>query len=183
VLTKIPDGLGGTLLTTAIGNAGGLKSEGAELTFAASLSSSWSVNGGVTLARAHFTNYVYIATTNYTGTRLTNAPRAAVFLGADYQTQVLFGLTMDAHIDYSYRSKIWTVVGQPDYSVVPAFGLMNARVGFTPANSNLQFGLYARNLGNRYFSTGWQQYGALGLLHYTSQNAYRTLGGFVKYEY
>ena len=40
--------------------------------------------------------------------------------------------------------------------------------------------MYARNLFDTYFSTGYQIYGSLGLLHYSTPAAYRTLGGFVK---
>jgi iron complex outermembrane receptor protein len=62
---------------------------------------------------------------------------------------------------------------------VPGYGLVNGRLTFSLPNSDVQFGLYGRNLFDTYFSTGWQNYGALGLLHYTSPNARRTLGAFV----
>jgi iron complex outermembrane receptor protein len=70
-------------------------------------------------------------------------------------------------------------VGQPAYSHVSGYGLVNGRLSFTLPNRPIEVGVYARNLFDKYFSTGWQQYGVLGLLHYTSPNARRTVGGFV----
>jgi iron complex outermembrane receptor protein len=75
------------------------------------------------------------------------------------------------------------VVGQPDYSRVPGYALANVRVTLSPNDSALEYGVYARNLFNRYYSTGYQQYGPLGLLHYTTANAYRTVGVFAKYNF
>jgi iron complex outermembrane receptor protein len=180
ILTSIP---GSVTLQSVIGNAGGLKSEGAEASFAWKPINSFTLSGSATYSDAYFTNYVYNTTTNYTDTRLTNAPRWAVFAAADYSHPIGSALTALAHLDYSYRSTIWTVVGQPSYSEVPGYSLFNARLTFTPTRAPVQFGIYARNLFNTYFSTGWQEYGALGLLHYTSLDAYRTVGGFVKYSF
>lgn len=179
ILTAIP---GAATLQAVIGNAGGLRSEGAEANFALRATNDLTLSGAVTYTDAWFTNYVYNTTTNYTGSSLTNAPRWAFTLNADYKHD--FGpVLMQANVDDSYRSRIWTVVGQPSYSEVPGYNLVNARVGFTPANSKLQFGVYVRNLFNTYFSTGYQQYGALGLLHYTTLDAYRTAGVFAKYAF
>lgn len=183
ILTKIPDGQGGFINASAIGNAGGLRSQGAELTFAWRATPNLSFNGGVTYTDAKFTDYVANPTTDYTNTRLTNAPRVQGFLASDYSHIFANNVLVKAHIDYAYRSEVWTVVGQPAYSHVPEYGLLNARLTIAPNHSPLQFGLYGRNLGNTYFSTGWQQYGALQLLHYTSPAAYRTLGVFAKYDF
>lgn len=179
ILTNIP---GAALQQLVIGNAGGLKTSGAEATFAWRASESISLNGAVTYADAYFTDYVYNATIDYTGSKLTNAPKWSTHLGLDYDRTV-GTLQVKASLDYAYRSKTWTVVGQPAYSEVPGYGLVNGRVSLSPENSQIEFGLYGRNLFNTYYSTGYQQYGALGLLHYTARDAYRTLGVFAKYAF
>jgi iron complex outermembrane receptor protein len=69
------------------------------------------------------------------------------------------------------------------YAFVPAYGLVNTRFSLAKVNDTVEVGVYARNLFNTYFSTGWQIYGALGLLHYTSPNAYRTVGGYAKFKF
>jgi iron complex outermembrane recepter protein len=183
ILTPIPDGLGGFLQTVTIGNAGGLESKGAEISTVWRATPSLTINSSATYTDAVFTDYVYNTTVNYTGSRLTNAPRLQTFLGADYQHAFGDSSLIKAHIDYAYRSKTWTVVGMPSYSKVDGYGLINARLTFVPHSGNFEYGIYGRNLGNTYFSTGWQQYGALGLMHYTAPNAYRTVGLFAKYSY
>ena len=183
ILTKVPDGAGGTLLTSAIGNAGGLRSQGIEMTLAAKPTPSLSLSASAAYTDGYFTNYVYNATTDYTNTRLPNSPDWAVTAAADYDHAVSAKLRLRMHADYAWRSDYWTVVGQPSYSFVPAYALVNTRASVITENGQLEVGVYARNLFDTYFSTGWQLYGALGLLHYTSPNARRTVGGFVNFKF
>ncbi|MEC7933384.1 MAG: TonB-dependent receptor, partial [Pseudomonadota bacterium] len=179
ILTKIPDGAGGLLDATVIGNAGGLRTQGVEGNVAVQPLRGLTLSGALTYTDAKFTDYVYNSTTDYTGSRLTNSPEWAGTAAIDYETEFGSGFGVRAHADYAYRSEYWTVVGQPDYSNVPSYGLVNGRLTFSLPSKTVEFGVYARNLFDKYFSTGWQQYGALGLLHYTSPNARRTVGGFV----
>jgi iron complex outermembrane receptor protein len=179
ILTQIPDGAGGTINATVIGNAGGLRTQGVEGNLVVQPMRGLQLSGAVTYTDAKFTDYVYNATTNYTGSRLTNSPEWSGTASFDYDHEFGSGLGFRAHADYAYRSEYWTVVGQPAYSRVPGYGLVNGRMSVTLPNRPVEIGIYARNLFDKYFSTGWQQYGVLGLLHYTSPNARRTLGGFV----
>ena len=102
---------------------------------------------------------------------------------ADYDRAISSDLRVRAHADYAYRSSYWTVVGQPSYSFVPGYGLANTRLSFASDKNGIEVGVYARNLFDTYFSTGWQIYGAIGLLHYTSPAARRTVGGFVNVKF
>jgi iron complex outermembrane receptor protein len=179
ILTQIPDGAGGTINATVIGNAGGLRTQGIEGNLVVQPMRGLQLSGAVTYTDAKFTDYVYNATTNYTGSRLTNAPEWSGTASIDYDHEFDSGLGFKAHADYAYRSEYWTVVGQPAYSHVPGYGLVNGRLSVTLPNRPIEVGVYARNLFDKYFSTGWQQYGVLGLLHYTSPNARRTVGGFI----
>lgn len=179
ILTKIPDGNGGLLDATVIGNAGGLRTQGVEGNIAVQPVRGLTLSGALSYTDAKFTDYVYNATTDYTGSRLTNSPKWSGTAAIDYETEFGSGFEVRAHADYAYRSEYWTVVGQPTYSNVPSYGLVNTRLTFALPSKTVEFGVYARNLFDTYFSTGWQNYGALGLLHYTSPNARRTVGGFV----
>ncbi|MBA4090209.1 MAG: TonB-dependent receptor [Sphingobium sp.] len=179
ILTKIPDGNGGLLDATVIGNAGGLRTQGVEGNIAVQPVRGLTLSGALSYTDAKFTDYVYNATTDYTGSRLTNSPKWSGTAAIDYETEFGPGFEVRAHADYAYRSEYWTVVGQPAYSNVPSYGLVNTRLTFALPSKTVEFGVYARNLFDTYFSTGWQNYGALGLLHYTSPNARRTVGGFV----
>ncbi len=56
-----------------------------------------------------------------------------------------------AHADYAYRSTYWTVVGQPAYSRVPGFGLVNARLTWRNSKEDLEFSASVTNLFDKYY--------------------------------
>jgi iron complex outermembrane receptor protein len=180
VVSYVP---GNPLPVVAIGNAGGLKSQGAEATFAWRASSAIMFNGGLTYADAHFTDYAYNATTNYSGTALTNAPKWQGSISASYDHEVGGNLRLRANLDYAWRSTSWAQLGQPAYSKLPAFGLANGRISLSPANGNFELGIYGRNLFDHYYSTGIQQYSTLSLVHYIARDAHRTLGAFAGFSF
>lgn len=183
LLTQIPAGPTGFINAVAIGNAGGLLSQGVETNLAFKPIKSLTLSGSGSYTDAYFTSYVENKTTNYTGTRPPNAPAWAGTIAADYRTPVTSDITMSAHVDYDYRGKLWTIIGQPAYSKVDGYGLVNARIGFSLGDTGFQFGVYGRNLGNTFFQTGFQQYSSAGLLHFTTPDAYRTVGVFAKYAF
>lgn len=183
VLTPVPSGNGSTILTSAIGNAGGLISQGVESNIAYKPIPDLTLSGSTSFTDAHFTDYHVNQKTDYTNTRLTNAPVWSANAFIDYHHDLTPTLGLQAHLDYAYRGTVWTVTGQPHYARVPAFSLVNLRVSLLPLNKRLQVGLYVRNLFNQYFSTGYQIYGNAGYLHYTSPDARRTIGGFINFSY
>jgi iron complex outermembrane receptor protein len=203
ILTPVSTGVGDFILASAIGNAPGLRSRGFEGSLAIKPMRDFSIGGAVTYTDAKFTDYVASPTANYTGTRLTNAPEWSFTINGDYGREVSSSLKVNAHIDYAYRSSTQTVTGallgdwlapavknadgtstpNASYSFVPAYGLVNTRVSLAKIDDSMEVGVYVRNLFNTYFSTGYQIYGSLGLLHYTTPDAYRTVGGYVKVKF
>lgn len=203
ILTPVSTGIGGFILASAIGNAPGLRSRGFEASLAVKPMRNFTLGGAVTFNDSKFTDYVASPTANYTGTRLTNAPRWSFTANADYATEISSSLKVKAHIDYAYRSSTQTVTGallgnwtaaavqnadgtttpNASYSFIPAYGLVNTRLSLGKINDSVEFGIYARNLFNTYFSTGYQIYGTLGLLHYSTPDAYRTVGGYLKFKF
>jgi iron complex outermembrane receptor protein len=203
ILTPVSTGVGGFILASAIGNAQGLRSRGFESSLTVRPTRDFTVGGAVTYTDAKFTDYVASPTANYTGTRLTNAPEWSFTINGDYGTEISSDLKVKAHIDYAYRSSTQTVTGallgnwtapavknadgtttpNASYSFIPAYGLVNTRISIGKINDTVELGVYARNLFNTYFSTGYQIYGNLGLLHYTTPDAYRTVGAYLKYKF
>jgi iron complex outermembrane recepter protein len=203
ILTPVSSGVGGFILTSAIGNAPGLRSRGFEAQVAVKPTRSLSFSGAVTYADAIFTNYVASSTANYTGTNLTNAPKWTANIATDYDAPITPKFDLKAHLEFVYRSSLQTVTGallgnitaparvngdgtttpNASYSYVPGYGLVNGRITLARAGDKYEVGAYVRNLFNQYFSTGWQIYGSLGLLHYTSPDAYRTVGVFAQMKF
>jgi iron complex outermembrane receptor protein len=180
VLTNVP---GNPIPQIAIGNAGELRSRGAEATLAWRIDDAFTLSGGVTYADAHFVDYQYNATTNYGGTALAQAPKWSSAFSLAYDHEVGGNLRLKGNLDYAWRSKSWAQLGQPANTLLPAFGLLNGRVSLSPANSTLEVGLYGRNLLDKYFSASLQQYSTLSLVHYTVRDAHRTVGVFAKYAF
>lgn len=180
VLTVIP---GNPITQVAIGNAGELKSQGAEANFAWRIDDAFTLTGAATYADAHFVDYQYNATTNYGGTSLTQAPKWSTSLSLAYDHDVGGNLRLRANLDYAWRSKSWAQLGEPANMELPAFGLLNGRVSVSPQNSALELGLYGRNLLDKYYSASLQQYSTLSLVHYTVRDAHRTVGVFARYAF
>ncbi|WP_426258899.1 TonB-dependent receptor [Sphingomonas sp. DC1600-2] len=178
LVTFVP---GNPLAVVAIGNAGGLKSRGAEATFAWRATDALTLSGGLTYTDARFTDYKYNATINYAGTRLTNAPEWQGNISATYEREIGGNLRLRSNLDYAYRSKVWTVIGQPAYSEIPGYGIANGRISLSPANRDFEFGIYGRNLFDTYYSAAFQQYSTLSLVHYIARDAHRTVGVFAKF--
>lgn len=203
ILTPVSTGIGGYILASAIGNAPGLRSRGFETSLAVQPTRSLTFSGALTYTDAKFTDYVASPTANYTGTRLTNAPKWSFTVNGDYNAPLTDDLTIKAHVDYAYRSETQTVTGaqlgdwlapavrnadgtttpNSSYSHVPGYGIFNTRISLSRPDDAVEFGIYARNLFNTFFSTGYQIYGNLGLLHYTTPAAYRTVGAFAKVKF
>lgn len=180
LLTFVP---GNPVAVIATGNAGGLKSEGVEATFAWRALDGLTLAGGVTYADAVFTDFQYNATTNYAGTALSYAPKWQAALSAKYDGEIGEDLRLRASLDYAYRSKVFPTIGEPANVAVPGYGIVNGRLSLSPVGSDFEFGVYGRNLLDKYFSTAFQQYSSLTLTHYTTRDAHRTLGVFAKYSF
>lgn len=177
LLTFVP---GNPVAVIATGNAGGLRSRGVETTFAWRALDSLTLSGGLTYADATFTDFRYNATVNYAGTRLTNAPKWQGALSANYDREV-GAYRVKASLDYAYRTRTWSAVGQAANTELPGYGLANGRISVVPANGGVEVGLYGRNLFDKYFSTAFEQYSTMSLTHRVSRDAHRTVGVFAKY--
>ncbi len=179
ILTFVP---GNPVAVIATGNAGGLRSRGFETTFAWRAAEGLTLNGGVTYADAEFTDFQYNATTNYKGTSLTNAPKWQGSFSADYDREI-GAYRLKANLDYAYRTKTWSAIGEVANTELPGYGIANGRISVSPENSTVEVGIYGRNLLDKYFSTAFEQYSTMSLTHRVSRDAHRTLGVFAKYAF
>lgn len=87
------------------------------------------------------------------GTRLPGASKWSVALGADYTADVSDSLQAYIGADYSYRSSVFTSSNAARSTLVPGYGLVNARVGLKAREGRWDASLWARNLLDQNYFT------------------------------
>ena len=86
------------------------------------------------------------------GVALPGVSKFAFTLSADLAQPVSDGLEVYAHADYLHRSSFNSTPTNSVYGIVPAYGLLNARLGLRTANGRYDFALWAKNLADtRYY--------------------------------
>lgn len=162
-------------------NAGGLRSEGAELELEWQASHLLTLHTSVSYADAVFTDFLYTnngVTAQLAGQPLTSAPKWATTAGATFSTPVAPDLELDATVDYAWRGTTYLHLDDPG-SEEGSYGLLQARLGFGPPNGRWRAGVYGRNLTNSYY-IDLSSYLPFGYrIAQTDNNAGRTVGGFV----
>lgn len=88
------------------------------------------------------------------GERLAGSSKFSYAIGGDLSQPVSGALTIYAHADYSHRSSFYTTVSNSRYSLVPGYGLLNARIGLRTEGGRWDLSLWSRNLGGtEYFQS------------------------------
>ncbi len=102
------------------------------------------------------------------GTRLANAPKFVYTLGIDLAQPVgalgsAGGLEAYGHADFSHRSSYNTSATNSIYGIVPAYGLVNGRIGLRTESGRWDISVWARNLTdkNYYISRSGGNFGLI----------------------
>jgi iron complex outermembrane receptor protein len=93
-----------------------------------------------------------------TGATLSGAPKFTYTLGSDIAQPLgnwgSRGIALYGHADYSHRSSFNTSASNSRYAQVPAFGILNARIGLRADDARWDLSVWARNLTDKdYFLT------------------------------
>jgi iron complex outermembrane receptor protein len=105
---------------------------------------------------------------DYQGNRLANAPEvsASAILRYDLPTENA-GFGSYLMLDGSYRGKTYYSLNNRGQSSQDAFGLINARIGFTSLDERWELALWGRNLADKlYVSSAYDNFGGI----FPSQN-------------
>ena len=95
-----------------------------------------------------------VAVADLSGRRLAGVAKFTYALGGDAAQPVGGGRQLYGHADWSHRSSFYTAVGDSRFSRVPAYGLINLRVGLRAEDQRWDLSLWARNLLDKnYFQT------------------------------
>ncbi|WP_174273550.1 TonB-dependent receptor [Sphingomonas bacterium] len=102
------------------------------------------------------------------GQRLTNAPKFVYTLAADVAQPIgdvgRFGaIQAYGHADFAHRSSYNTAATNSIYGIIPAYGLVNARIGLRTENGRWDLSIWARNLFDKdyYISRSGANYGLI----------------------
>ena len=148
------------------GNAGRLRSQGAELDFVAQPFTGLSLTGGVTYNDAKFTEYLAQCFPGQTpmqgcnlpgpafdasGERLPNAPEWRFNVGGNYETELGTSLRGFVNANYAYQSSVFFGVGNPG-TRQNGYGLLNLSAGIADADNHVRFAIFARNLLDKQFA-------------------------------
>jgi iron complex outermembrane receptor protein len=83
------------------------------------------------------------------GVRLPGVSKFAYSLGADVAQPIDDTFQAYAHADFLYRSSFNATATNSIYGVIPAYGLLNGKIGIRTADGRYDFSFWARNLTNK----------------------------------
>ncbi len=186
-------------------NAGGLTAKGFELEANLRVNSSLRLNASTTYSDAHYTDYLtscpnsvmaagaaaIAAKCNATGSTAANplyqakgqplagAPKVTAVIGASYEHEITNALSLDAAVNYSYRTKTQNSVGDAN-TIQKGYGVLNVSAGVGPEDRQWRVGVFARNLLKQNFNAAIItlpfQSGYDGYINWRTREAERTLG-------
>ena len=88
--------------------------------------------------------------TDLSGKPLSGSPKWSWSAGGDYAVPLgetaLGSAEFYGRADYSWRSSYYTAVSDSRYSLVPSYGVANARIGFRTQDGGLDLSIWAKNL-------------------------------------
>jgi len=90
---------------------------------------------------------------NAAGYPLIYSPKWTWGLSADYETAVSNDLVLSARATWSYRSKSYGIVADPN-TLNPGYGLLNGEIGIGREDGRWRLSVFARNLLDKYFVAG-----------------------------
>jgi iron complex outermembrane receptor protein len=142
-------------------NIGKVRSKGGEVDLSWQPTKWVGLTASANYTDAKYRNYVNgqapvesgLAVADLTGQPLSGVPKFTYALGGDV-AQPVGSVEVYAHADFSHRSGYYTAASNSRYSLVPGYGLLNARIGVRSGNGVVDVSIWARNLLNKdYFQT------------------------------
>lgn len=162
--------LGGVSFTQYISNIPKVRSKGVEADLDWSPSKWINLTASLAYTDAKYVNYTNAPVAPETaasgiqdlsGVALPGVSKWAYSFGADLSQPVDSTFEAYLHADWLHRSSFNSSVTNSAYAVVPAYGLLNGRIGLRTADGRYDFSLWARNLtnANYYVSRGASAFG------------------------
>jgi iron complex outermembrane receptor protein len=142
-----------------ISNIPKVRSKGVEADLSVAPSKWVSLTGSFAYTDARYVSYTNApnapenlnigATQDLSGVALPGVSKYAFTLGADASQPIADGGEVYVHADYLHRSSFNATATNSIYGLIPAYGVLNAKIGFRVDNGRYDFSLWARNLTNK----------------------------------
>jgi iron complex outermembrane receptor protein len=138
--------IGGGTTRVVISNAGSSRIKGIELEAKAILSPEWSIDANYGYLDAQFKDYVFNATSDFSGNRMPRSPEHTASVALNYEREVAWGL-LQARLGYAWRDSIFF---EADNNVIDpessegALGLLDFSASLT--RDRWTIGVWGRNL-------------------------------------
>lgn len=133
----------GTRILFALANADKARIKGVDADLAVRVIPNVTLNAQLGYLDAKFTRF-NTAGGDFTGNRLSLAPKLTTTLGAEYQRD-LGAATLQLNYDASYRSRVFFEPTNDAYLVQKGYWVHNARIGVTFNDSKVSVAAFARN--------------------------------------
>jgi iron complex outermembrane receptor protein len=93
-----------------------------------------------------------VSTANFNvGQTLNYAPKKSISGGLSYNIPLESGAAFNVRGDYGWQSEQWTTNDLTNRALIPSFGLMNARIGYTAPESKYEIALSGTNILNKFY--------------------------------
>jgi len=150
---------GGPLATTS--NAAKGKVKGFEFEGTAIIGGGFSVAGTYSYTDAEYQEFFFRAAngtvSDFSDKEFQDTPKTTYSLSANFDHEIEGVGDFNARVDYSWRSRIFMDISNSPLLVQPAFGLVNARIGWTPSlmfgNLQPELSIWGKNLADKKYNT------------------------------
>jgi iron complex outermembrane recepter protein len=157
---SVPSAAGATTFVQYIANIPKVRSKGVEADLAYAPSQWVRLTGSLAYTDARYVSYANAPNApennpavnpvqDLSNVRLPGVSKFAYSLGADVAQPIEDKFEAYAHADFLYRSSFNASATNSIYSVIPAYGLLNGKIGIRTSDGRYDFSFWARNLTNK----------------------------------
>ncbi|TVS15090.1 MAG: TonB-dependent receptor [Gammaproteobacteria bacterium] len=132
-----------------VDNAADARSRGIELEMLAQLTSAFSLSGHYAYLDTKYKDFINEAGVDFSGNRLTRAPKHSYNIGATYRADLDARLGLTLHAEYSHRSRVF--YDPSNFALIgdSGRGLLDARAVLSLRDHNVDISLWGRNLTDK----------------------------------
>jgi len=164
----------------SITNAADAKIQGIEIETSWMPSYDWMIEFNYAFLDATYKEYLAPGGIDVSNNDLNAAPAHKINTAVQYFQGLNEG-TLSYRLEYFWQDKIYFTAFNQDVSSQGAYGLVNARINYTPLDESWEFQIYGENLDDKDYSTSSREFPATGVTK--DVNPPRTFGAMLTYNF